>query len=246
MELSDYDPGFSGAIPQEEASFQVLWKNTSSARKVVHSLVNGKHIDQFMAEEFRFLEDYPKAWEDFFHWLGYRLRRSELGGSPFFFLESHTELVSQARLSRGATFLGLYMAWHFFMQGPGEPDHLPAEEIFRRLVSSYPFVLLRSVFSRRPVSLAPVEMSEDQAEKLRAGIRRDLIELARYRFIDLAPNGRAAWQDLVVVRLPALYRFWELALHVRSQSGNGHEQGIDEIVAEIWGSIEAESEEDEQ
>jgi chromosome partition protein MukE len=229
-----------------EDPFRPLRKNPGSAQKVIHALINGKHIDPYLAEEFRFLENYPAAWEDFFEWMGYRLKKSELGGSPFFFLEPANDQPGQSRLSRGATFLGLYLAWYFFMLGPGEPDRVKSEDIFQRLVSSYPFHLLRTVFVRRTGSLSPLELSEDQAEKLRGYIRKELGELARYRFIDLRPNARAAWEDLTVHRLPALYRFWELALHVRGNNGNGQDMDIDRVVAQIWGSVEPETEEDEQ
>ena len=233
--------------PAHEDTLQILWRSPGSAQKVAHSLLNGKHIDPYLAEEFRFLENHPAAWEEFFQWMGYRLKRSELGGSPFYFLEPRTELVSETRLSRGATFLGLYMAWHFFMQGPGEPERIDAEEIFRRLVTSYPFHFLRAIFVRKAgVNPSPMELSEDQAERLRANMRRELAELARYRFIDVRPNVRAAWPDLVVHRLPALYRFWELALHVRASGGNGQEADIHQVVARVWGSVEPEPEPDEE
>ena len=234
------------SVLPSEGPWQVLLDNPDSARTVVHSLLNGKHIDPYLAEEFRFIENHPAAWEEFFQWMGYRLRRSELGGSPFYYLEARREVVNETRLSRGATFLGLYMAWHFFMQGPGEPEYIDAEEIFRRLVSSYPFHFLRAVFIRK--SAAPsihLELSEDQAEKLRGYLRRDFAELAKYRFVDVRPNARAAWPDLVVHRLPALYRFWELALHVRTGAVNGREPDIDEVVALVWGSMESEPEEEE-
>lgn len=241
-EPSSFEPA-----PAREDPMGLLWRNPGSAQKVAHSLLNGKHIDPYLAEEFRFIENHPAAWEEFFQWMGYRLKRSELGGSPFYYLEPRTELVSETRLSRGATFLGLYMAWHFFMQGPGEPERIDAEEIFRRLVTSYPFHFLRAVFVRRTATApSPLELSEDQAEKLRGYMRKELAELARYRFIDVRPNARAAWPDLVVHRLPALYRFWELALHVRASVGNGREADIDQVVAQVWGSMEPELEDEEQ
>ncbi|MGD9505093.1 MAG: hypothetical protein AB7W37_09275 [Syntrophobacteraceae bacterium] len=235
-----------GAFPAWEDPFDPLRKNPGSAQKVVHALLNGKHIDSFLAEEFRFLEDHPVAWERFFDWMGYRLKKSELGGSLFFFLEPATDIPAQSRLSRGATFLGLYLAWRFFMQGPGEADRVGVEEIFQRLVSSYPFPLLRTIFVRRMGGLNPLELSEDQAEKLRGYMRRELGDLAKYRFIDVRPNIRAAWEDLAIHRLPALHRFWDLALHVRASGGDGRELDIDEVVAEVWGRVEPEGEEDEQ
>ncbi len=254
--------------------FLPLRRNPVAFQKVIHSLMNGKHIDPYLPEEFRFLENYPAAWEDFFQWLGYRLRRSELGGNPFFYLDAAADPISRGRLSRGATFLGLYLSWYFFMLGPGEADRITTEEIFQRLVSSYPFHFLRAVFVRRMSGPSPLELSEDQAEKLRGYIRRELAELAKYRFVDIRPHPRANWQDLTVHRLPALYRFWELALHVRARSGggsgaargggdggdgsdaadagrnggggNGIESDIDDVVAEVWGSVEPEAEEDDQ
>lgn len=235
----------ASSFQEEDDAFDVLRRNPTSAQKVIHALIHGRHIDPYLAEEFRFLESYPAAWEDFFQWLGYRLRRSELGGSPFFFLEAATELAGQSRLSRGATFLGLYLAWHFFMQGPGEPDRIGADEVFHRLVNSYPFHLLRTVFVRKTGGLSQMELSGDQAEKLRTYIRRELGELSRLRFIDLRPNSRALWEDLVVHRLPALYRFWELALHVHARNGSGNEADIDRVINEIWGLLEPEAEEDE-
>jgi len=243
MEIQNDRPGLT-----PDDSFHVLRTSSASAQKVIHCLLHGKHVDPYLAEEFRFIESYPAAWEEFFQWLGYKLIKSELGGSPFYYLDPATELANEQRLSRGATFLGLYLAWHFFMQGPGESDRIDPEEIFQRLVSSYPFHYLRTIFVRKMGNLSQMELSEDQAEKLRGYIRRELGELARYRFIDLKPNSRASWEDLAVHRLPALYRFWELALHVRARgggNGNGGEAGIDAVVAEVWGSVESESDEDE-
>ncbi len=239
--MEDFDLGHG-----HEDSFEVLRKNPGASQKVVHALLNGKHIDPYMAEEFRFLENFPAAWEEFFQWMGYRLKKSELGGSPFFYLEPVTELIGQTRLSRGATFLGLYLAWHFFMQGPGESDRITAEEVFSRLVSSYPFNLLRSIFVRKSGSSSQVELSEDQAEKLRGYLKRDLGDLARYRFIDIRPHSRANWEDLTAHRLPALHRFWELALHVNAGGENGRGADLDEIVAQVWGDLEPEAEEDDQ
>lgn len=230
----------------QEDSFHILWKNPNTVQKVVHSLMGGKHIDPYLAEEFRFLESHPTAWEDFFSWLGYRLKRSELGGSPFFYLIPRTETIIQSRLSRGATFLGLYLAWYFFMQGPGESDRIDSEEIFRRLVNSYSFNQLRFVFIRNAGNLNPMELSEDQAEKMRGYIRRELQELAKYRFIDLKPSIRSNWENLTVHRLPALYRFWELALHVHGNNGSAKEADIDQVVAQVWGRVDLEPEDDDR
>jgi hypothetical protein len=221
---------------------EILWKNQVLAQKIVHSLLGGRHIDLFVSDEFRFLEDHSTAWEEFFKWLGYCLKRSELGGSPFFYLEPKTDLASQTRLSRGATFLGLYLAWHFFMQGPGEPDHIPATELFRKLTSSYEFSFLRTLFIRRTTNPVQMELSEDQAEKLRGYVRKELAELARYRFIDLKPNSRASWEDLLIHRLPALYRFWELAIHVRGSMGADQDIDIGTVVEQVWGSVDSEAE----
>lgn len=238
-------PHETAALPED--AMQILWHNPEAAQRVIHALLKGKHIDLYLTEEFHFLENHATLWERFFHWLGYQIKRSELGGSPFFYLQPATDLASQARLSRGATFLGLYLAWHFFMQGPGEAEKISSEEVFGRLVSSYPFHSLRSIFLRKSANAAPLELSEDQAEKLRGYIKRELGELARYRFIDLKPNPRAAWQDLVIYRLPALYRFWELALHVRTVADHDPEAeaDIDQVIKQVWGSMEIEAEEDE-
>lgn len=233
-------------IRVQDEDFPVLWKSPDAARKVIHALLGGRHIDPYLAEEFRFLENYPQAWEQFFQWMGYRLKRSELGGSPFFYLDPVTELAAQSRLSRGATFLGLYLAWHFFMQGPGESDGVSATDIFRKLVSSYKFHFLRSVFVRKTGHLSQMELSEDQAEKLRGYMRRELQELARYRFLDLKPSPRADWEDLTLHRLPGLYRFWEVALHARGGTGGADQDvDIDEVVAQVWGNVDADAEEDE-
>jgi chromosome partition protein MukE len=232
-------------IRVQDEDFPVLWKRPDAARKVIHALLGGRHIDPYLAEEFRFLENHPQAWEQFFQWMGYRLKRSELGGSPFFYLDPVTELAAQSRLSRGATFLGLYLAWHFFMQGPGESDGVSATDIFRKLVSSYKFHFLRSVFVRKTGHLSQMELSEDQAEKLRGYMRRELQELARYRFLDLRPSPRADWEDLTLHRLPALYRFWEVALHARGGGGADQDLDIDEVVAQVWGNVDADAEEDE-
>jgi chromosome partition protein MukE len=232
-------------IPTRDEDFLILWKRPDAAQKVIHALLGGRHIDPYLAEEFRFLENHPQSWEKFFRWMGYRLKRSELGGSPFFYLDPVTELAAQSRLSRGATFLGLYLAWHFFMQGPGESDGVSATDIFRKLVSSYKFHFLRSVFVRKTGHLSQMELSEDQAEKLRGYMRRELQELAKYRFLDLKPSTRADWEDLTLHRLPALYRFWELALHVRGGGGGDQELDIDQVVTQVWGHVDAEAEEEE-
>jgi len=233
-------------IRVQDDDFPVLWKSPDAARKVIHALLGGRHIDPYLAEEFRFLENHPQAWEQFFQWMGYRLKRSELGGSPFFYLDPVTELAAQSRLSRGATFLGLYLAWHFFMQGPGESDGVSATDIFRKLVSSYKFHFLRAVFVRKTGHLSQMELSEDQAEKLRGYMRRELQELARYRFLDLRPSPRADWEDLTLHRLPALYRFWEVALHACGGTGGADQDlDIDEVVAQVWGNVDADLEEED-
>lgn len=234
-------------LPNEAAdSFELLRQNEPAAQKVIHMLVGGKHIDPYAGEEYRFLEDYHQSWECFFQFLGYTLKRSELGGEPFFYLEPRSDLVPRFRLSRGATFLGLYLAWHFFMQGPGEPDRIGCEDVFGRLVASYPHHLLRSVFIRKPTGQGSLEFSEDQAQKLRGAIRKEAAELCRYRFIDVKPNARAAWEDLTIYRLPALYRFWELALHVQDRNGNGRNLSINGVIEEVWGSLEADPDEEAQ
>lgn len=225
--------------------FEPLRLQPERAQRVVQALIAGKHIDLYLVEEFRFLEDHPAAWEAFFTWMGYRLVRSELGGSPFYFLQPVSEGIPQSRLSRGATFLGLYLAWHFFSIGPGEADWIAAPDLFQRLLSSYDFNLLRTVFIRRMGPLSAMELSEDQVEKLRGYVRRELVELARYRSIELRPSVRASWEELLVYRLPALHRFWELALHMRARGGDESEASLDGVIQEIWGSIESDADEEE-
>jgi len=218
---------------RRDDQLDVLWSDAAKTRDIVQAMLSGKHIDPYLTEIFHFIESYQEAWERFFNHLGYRLNRQEFGATPFYYLSPGSDDVRLERLSQGSTFLGLFLARHFFMQGPGGGNRVAAEEIFRLLVATYAYARLRSVFFRSAGPTSSMELSEDQAEKFKAQLKSELGRLARYRFVDLTPGPRAPFTELVVHRLPALHRFWELALRL-SEARDG-QPDLDSIISAYWG-----------
>lgn len=229
--------------PREDDCFEILCSNAARTREIAQAMLFGKHIDPHVSEMFHFLESYQESWEKFFSLLGYQLVRKELGATPFYYLSARSSDIRLERLSQGSTFLGLFLARHFFTQGPGSGDHVPAEEIFRLLVSTYSYSRLRPVFFKTTGSVSSLELSEDQAERFKAQLKSELNRLARYRFVDLLPGSRAPFAELLVYRLPALHRFWELALQL-SETGDGLPD-MEELVARFWGGGESSEPESE-
>jgi len=229
--------------PREDECFEILCSNAVKTREIVQAMLFGKHIDPYISEMFHFLELYQESWEKFFNLLGYRLIRKELGATPFYYLSAGSSDMRMERLSQGSTFLGLFMARHFFTQGPGSGDHVSAEEIFRLLINTYSYARLRRVFFKATGSVSSLELSEDQAERFKSQLKSELNRLARYRFVDLLPGSRAPFADLLVYRLPALHRFWELALQL-SETEDGLPD-MEELVARFWGSGESNESESE-
>jgi len=211
----------------------VLWSDPAKTRDIVQAMLFGKHIDPYLSEMFHFMETFQEAWERFFSHLGYRLNRKEFGATPFYYLSPRSDDVRMEKLSQGSTFLGLFLARHFFMQGLGSGNRVSAEEVFRLLVATYTYARLRPVFFKSAGPTNSMELSEDQAEKFKAQIKSELGRLARYRFVDLAPGPRAPFTELVVHRLPALHRFWELALQL-SEARDG-QPDLSTIVSAYWG-----------
>jgi hypothetical protein len=233
--------------PREDGCFEVLCSNAARTREIAQALLFGKHIDPHVSEMFHFLESYQESWERLFNLLGYQLIRKELGATPFYYLSAGSSDLRREKLSQGGTFLGLFLARYFFTQGPGSGDHVSAEEIFRLLTNTYSYARLRPVFFKTAGSASSLELSEDQADRFKAQLKSDLNRLARYRFLDLSPGSRAPFADLLVYRLPALHRFWELALQL-SETGDGLPD-MEELVARFWGSGESsepESENDDE
>lgn len=223
--------------PREKDCFEALCSNAAKTREIAQAMLFGKHIDPHVSEMFHFLESYQESWEKLFDLLGYRLNRKELGATPFYYLSAQSDDVRLEKLSQGSTFLGLFLARHFFLHGPGGEDRVPAEEVFRLLINTYTYARLRPVFFKSTGSSSSLELSEDQAERFKTQIKSELNRLAKYRFVDLLPGARAPFSDLLVYRLPALHRFWELALQL-SDTSQGRPD-MEEIVERLWGNAES-------
>jgi hypothetical protein len=220
--------------PTGDDCFEVLSSNAVRTREIVQTMLFGKHIDPHVSEMFHFLESYQESWEKFFNLLGYQLVRKELGATPFYYLSAGSSEIRMEKLSQGSTFLGLFLARHFFTQGPGGGNRISAEEVFRLLINTYSFPRLRPLFFKTTGATSSLELSEDQAERFKVQLKSELNRLARYRFVDLLPGSRTPFGDLLIHRLPALHRFWELALQL-SDTGDGLPD-MEELAARFWGS----------
>ncbi|SMP39767.1 chromosome partition protein MukE [Desulfonatronum zhilinae] len=233
----------------------VLWENEDLSRRIIHRLQRGEHIDAFLPAEFRFLEEEGPAWEEFFRFLGYRLVRTTIGEETFAYLVSQTGHMQPGRLGRGATFLGLFLSWHFLNQGIDGIEKVGAAEIHDHLLSTFDFNLLLTVFNPRGKRSRKKEESERQHRFLRDWMRTSLNELARYRFIEIKPSPRADWGTVQLYRLPALQRFLEVGRDLiqqgRDSSGKADceaepEDGFARRIRRIWGSLEVPEDEDGQ
>ncbi|MGM0760966.1 MAG: condensin complex protein MksE, partial [Thermodesulfobacteriota bacterium] len=96
---------------------QVLLENDNLSRRIIHRLQAGQNIDAHLIAEYRFLETHYDIWSSFFAFMGYRLQRAAQGGEAFYHLTSNSSRIKVASLRRGATFLGLFLAWHFMSSG---------------------------------------------------------------------------------------------------------------------------------
>jgi hypothetical protein len=225
----------------------VLWESEELSRRIIHRMQRGEHIDAFLPTEFRFLEEEGPAWEEFFRFLGYRLVRTTIGEETFYYLLSQTGHLQPGRLGRGATFLGLFLSWHFLNQGIDGIEKVGAAEVHGQLLSTFDFNWLVTVFNPKGKRSRKKEESERQHLFLRDWMRTSLNELARYRFIEIKPSPRADWEILHIYRLPALQRFLEVGRDlIQNGQDNSGKDGFETRIQQLWGSVEVVEEEGEQ
>jgi chromosome partition protein MukE len=211
-----------------------LWESESLSKNIVHRLLRGEHVDAYLSREFRFLEEEAPAFEELFRFLGYRLVCKTLGEEIFYYLESATGLLPEGALGRGATFLGLFLVWHFLGQGVAGIEKVGAPEIHERLLATFDFNMLMRVFhpqGRR--KLRKRVESEQQHTMLRDWLRKGLRELDRYRFIELKPSPRA-WDSLFIYRLPALQRFLDVGRDILQSGDNSDEDTFEKRLTALW------------
>lgn len=217
-------------------SQNILFASPTLSRRIIHRLQRGEHIDPFLSAEFRFLEQEFTAWENFFRFLGYALVRCDVAGESFFHLRPDSGQVRADRLGRGATFLGIFLAWHFLSQGIDGQDHVRGEDLADRVLGNFDFNLLVPVFLPIRGRGRKRTETEQNREKMLKAIRSALNELARYRFIELRPSLRADWKELRVFRLPGLQRFLEAGRAALLQQGNETRDPM-EAVNSLWNSL---------
>lgn len=220
----------------EHQGHEILLAAPALSRRIFHRLQRGQHIDPYLGPEFRFLDRHQSQWTDFFEFLGYSLRRSDLGGESFFYLTSASGLVRPERLSRGATFLGIFLAWHFLTQGVGEQESVPAMDLAQRIMSNFDFNMLVPVFL--PVRGRGRQRMETERsrERMVEAMRKFINELERYRFVELRPSLRAEWRDLLIYRLPGLQRFLEISRTALLHQGQ-EETNMLEVVRKLWSDL---------
>lgn len=228
----------------EERTENVLMASPTLSRGIIHRLQRGEHIDPYLGREFRFLDRNQAAWEDFFCFLGYTLCRSDLGGESYFYVKPGTGQIRAERLSRGSTFVGIYLAWHFLTQGMEGLDSVAATELAGRILGQFDFNMLVPVFLPQKGRGRQRAETEQNRDKLLGAIRTALNDLARYRFVDLRPSPRTEWNELQIWRLPALQRFLEISRTALLQQGG--EGGTPEAVLQsLWTGIDSEPENEE-
>jgi chromosome partition protein MukE len=230
--------GESGAYPVETID-QLLEHDEALARSIVHRLQAGACLDAYLGSEFRYLEMHLELWGKLFRLLGYSLKQNELGGETFYYLETRAAAVPSAQLSRGETFLGLYLAWHFMSQGMESMDTVAARELGEALLASFDFNMLLAVFN--PVQKGRKRQRQEtlkQHEQLKAWLRRCLNELHRLRFVQLGPNMRAGWDELKIYRLPGLQRFWDLARDALALDQSPEQVDLAATVSRVWERVE--------
>ena len=220
---------------------ELLEQEEHLARSLIHKLQAGACVDAHLGGEFSYLEMNLDLWRRFFTLLGYTLKQSELGGETFYFLEARSTSVSTVRLSRGATFLGLYLAWHFLSQGMESMDKIGARNVMDALRSSFDFNMLMTVFNPKSKGkMRKRQESRKQHENLQSWMRSCLNELHRQRSIELGPNMRAGWEELTIYRLPGLQRFWDLARDALVLDQSPEEVDLAATVTRVWERVEPE------
>ena len=222
---------------------ELLEYDETLARSILHRLQAGACLDAHLGVEFRYLEKYLELWRKLFGHFGYSLKQSELGGETFYYLNPMTATVATVRLSRGATFLGLYLAWHFLSQGMETMDILRVRELGDALVASFDFNMLVTVFN--PVQKGKMRKRQEslkQHENLKGWLRTCLNELHRLRYCELGPNMRAGWDELKIYRLPGLQRFWDLARDALALDQSPEQVDLAASVSRVWDRMEPENE----
>jgi len=217
---------------------QVLVDNDSLARRIIHRLQAGQNIDSQLIGEYRFLETHYDTWSAFFTFLGYRLQRSAQGGEVFYHLVSNSSRIKVTSLRRGATFLGLFLAWHFMSAGIEGKDEVQASELISRLENSFEFNQLIRVFNpQQNRAIRARQQSARKMQQLTGWVLTSLRDLHRLRFIELYPSVNADFDKLRILRLPALIRFLEPARRSLDMEYAGQED-LDAAIQSIWSSID--------
>lgn len=225
---------------------EVLLENDNLSRRVIHRLQAGQNIDSQLIGEYRFLEEHYDNWCSFLAFLGYQLKRSSQAGEVFYYLEPNSSRIKVAAISRGATFLGLFLAWHFMSAGIEGKDQVQAREILSRLQNSFDFNQLVRVFNpQQKGSKRTKQQSSKKVQQLTSWVLKDLRKLHRLRFIELYPSVNADTDKLRILRLPALIRFLEPARRSLDLEYQGQED-LEAAVQSIWSSIDWEEEEHEE
>ncbi|MFO8031496.1 MAG: hypothetical protein R6U22_03030 [Desulfohalobiaceae bacterium] len=228
-----------------DLDMQVLLDNDNLSRRVIHRLQFGQNIDSQLIGEYRFLEEHYDNWRSFFAFLGYRLLRSYQAGEVFYYLEPQSSRIRVASLSRGATFLGLFLAWHFMTAGIEGKDQVQAREVLSRLQNSFDFGQLVRVFNpQQKGAKRAKQQSGRKVQQLTSWVLKELRKLHRLRFIELYPSINADLGQLRILRLPGLIRFLEPARRSLDLEYQGQED-LDRAIQSIWSRIDWEEEGDE-
>ena len=218
--------------PEGGNFFPVLLENPEESQRIIHALTLGKHVDPTMIDAFNFLQDHQSEWEQYFRWSGYRLRYVKVGSlsESYYYLSANHEEIRTALLSRGGTTLGLILEAHFLEMAPGDQAAgVSARDLFEKLMGLYDFNTLCRVFQ---ATRRQKDLTEDNKLRLLHQVRKFLQELARYRFIELKPNKRSAWDQLRIYRLPALNRFLEIAELAYGRDDGGDIQSL--VEESLW------------
>ncbi|WP_027370797.1 condensin complex protein MksE [Desulfovermiculus halophilus] len=225
---------------------QVLLENDNLSRRIIHRLQAGQNIDAHLIAEYRFLETHYDTWSSFFAFMGYRLQRAAQGGEAFYHLTPSSSRIKVASLRRGATFLGLFLAWHFMSSGIEGKDEVRAKELISRLENSFEFNQLIRIFNPQQKRAARNrQQSAKKMQQLTIWVLTCLRDLHRLRFIELAPSVNADFDALRILRLPALVRFLEPARRSLDLEYAGQED-LDAAIHSIWSSIDWEEEDNEE
>ena len=224
---------------------QVLLENDNLSRRIIHRLQAGQNIDSQLIGEYRFLDTHYDIWSAFFAFLGYRLQRSSQGGEAFYHLVPRSSRIKVASLRRGATFLGLFLAWHFMSAGIEGKDEVLAKELLSRLENSFEFNQLVRVFNPQQKRVIRTKQQSDRKmQQLTGWVMTSLRDLHRLRFIELYPSVNADVNTLRILRLPALVRFLEPARRSLDLEYAGQED-LDAAIRSIWTSIDWDEEDNE-